>query len=278
MTPPLSRSTRALAVVGTTLGLIAAGLSTPAYAVPPPNDAASTSTTIPAVPATLEADTREATRDATVRRCVEGHSVWYRYTPSVASRVKIVTIGSNFDTVLAVYQGRSSPRDLVACNDDAAGLQSAVRPSLEAGRTYWLAMSSCCRRRGGDLVLRLYEGGTPGVRVTVDRATSGAISGRLRVWGTVACDTPSFALVGVVASERVGEGVARGHRRTSVQECLSEPVEWTARIDSSTGWAFAPGTAAIEVAAVGLDGSRAPRAEVEQNLPVADDPSGRVAR
>ena len=182
---------------------------------------------IPSVPAVLEADTREATRDAVQRRCVGASSVWYRFTPTVSGPQRISTIGSNYDTVLAVYSGARSPRTRLSCDDDAAGLQSAVRPDLVAGQQYWIAVSSCCGTRGGDLVLRLPQGETPpSVELEIEEVTAGAVSGRLRVHGVTTCATPSVVQMQVTASQRVGSGVARGAGSRFLSFCSTDPTAW----------------------------------------------------
>ena len=212
---------------------------------------------IPTVPAVIEADTRSATHDTVERRCVLGRSVWYRYRPSASGPQRITTIGSNYDTLLAVYSGSRSPRARLACNDDAVGLQSAVRPDLTAGTRYWIAVSACCggRDRGGDLVLRLEEGNPASqLDVTVADVTAGAVSGRLLVSGTATCATPSVVSVRLAASQRVGAGVARGTGFRFLRFCSPEAREWLVRINSDTGWAFDTGEVALRLSALGLDG------------------------
>src|SRR6266851_1725342 len=54
-----------------------------------------------------------------------GHSVWYRWVAPASTSVAIDTVGSSFDTLLAVYTGTSvSALTAVASNDD---LSSANR-------------------------------------------------------------------------------------------------------------------------------------------------------
>ncbi len=253
----------------------------PAQAAAPPNDTVNKAIEITTLPTNMTADTRSATRDRVERECVSGHSVWYRYTPPASGRVKITTIGSSFDTLLAVYAGKSSPTERIACNDDRADLTSAARPTLTAGKHYWIAVSSCCGNRsgpGGDLMLRVYQGGTPAVNVTLDSAEAGAVSGRVRIHGTVSCATPSVVYGEVYVSQMIGEHVARGWGYFDVGECLTEPTEWVARVDSDTGWAFQPGILATEITAWGYDGFSEVSTFAEENLAVAPDPLGKHRR
>lgn len=258
--------------------LIGPALAAPAEAAPPQNDRASRATLIASVPAVHVADTREATRDAVRRPCVEGHSVWYRFTPTMSGRQRISTIGSSYDTLLAVYSGARSPRTRLSCNDDAAGLQSAVRPDLVAGQQYWIAVSSCCGTRGGSMVLRLPQGDTPpSVEMEIEEVTAGAVSGRLRVHGFTTCATPSVVEMVVTASQRVDSGVARGTEFGFLSFCSTDPTDWVVRIDTETGWAFAPGLVALDVFAVGDDGfSRFPLS-FETNAEAHELATGRVA-
>lgn len=71
-------------------------------------------------------------------------SIWYRMTPSASGTATIDTVGSNFDTLLAVYTGSSvSSLTLQASNDDISypsNLQSRVSLSVTAGVTYHIAV------------------------------------------------------------------------------------------------------------------------------------------
>jgi hypothetical protein len=267
---------RMLVSTGAALGVAVWALAVPAHAVAPPNDTPAGAIEIASVPATIEAGTRQATMDLKQRRCVFGRSVWYRYTPTATATVRMVTIGSSFDTVLAVHGGGAKPRTLLACNDDAADLASAVRPVLTAGQQYWIAVSSCCgssRARGGDLVLRLYEGGgAAALEVIVNRAEAGSVSGRIRLHGTATCATPSVVWGELVASQRTDAQVARGTGWLEIRECTTTPTEWSVRVDSETGWAFRPGTVAVDVRAAGHDGFGRDVVETETSVVVDDGP------
>ena len=60
-----------------------------------------------------------------------GTDVWYEFNPTSSGTYTIDTIGSSFDTVMAVYQapncGSVSSANQIACNDD---LSPGIRPSL----------------------------------------------------------------------------------------------------------------------------------------------------
>ncbi len=97
------------------------------------------------------------------------HSVWYDYTPSVTGWANIDTNGSDYDTVLTVWNGCPlaaiinqqilclSNGGEVACDDDSGtGLQSALtNVGMQAGHTYKIKVAafSSANGVGGDMTL-----------------------------------------------------------------------------------------------------------------------------
>ena len=71
-----------------------------------------------------------------------GASVWWSWTPSHAGVATVDTLGSSFDTTLAVYTGNSvSSLSFVASNDDyGTGHTSLVSFNASAGVTYKIAV------------------------------------------------------------------------------------------------------------------------------------------
>lgn len=119
----------------------------------PPNDqfanaAPVTLSSLGAPPVSLNADTRAATTEAAEPLAFPcdgvsitvGKTVWYALTVSTEGTAVVDTIGSSFNTVLAVYTGGSlSSLTRVTCNDNAAnGLQSQVGFSAIPGTTYYV--------------------------------------------------------------------------------------------------------------------------------------------
>jgi hypothetical protein len=93
----------------------------------------------------LKFDTEDATFDG-AGHCMIGPNIWYCYT---ASRTGIATVsldGSNFDTMLAVYEGRYSYPTLcnmIDCDDDSGnGLASKVTFPVIAGDEYMIEVGS----------------------------------------------------------------------------------------------------------------------------------------
>ena len=72
-----------------------------------------------------------------------GKSVWWRWRAPASGDTIIATLGSDFDTVLAVYRGgRVRNLNEIASNDDGEGLglQSMVRFDARAGVNYRIAV------------------------------------------------------------------------------------------------------------------------------------------
>lgn len=98
------------------------------------------------------------------------NSVWYRFTPGVNGTLLVNTIGSNYDTVLAVWRGSRGSLINVGCDDDSGGsLSSALTVGLNAGTTYYIEAAQYFAgaasakppslNSGGSLVFSLSFGG-----------------------------------------------------------------------------------------------------------------------
>ncbi len=74
---------------------------------------------------------------------VTGQSVWYRYTPTVATKVGIDTKGSDYSTVMTIYRGTSlNALTEIACSYDVHGSVSDLILKAKAGVTYQIQISS----------------------------------------------------------------------------------------------------------------------------------------
>ncbi|HRQ24692.1 MAG TPA: CARDB domain-containing protein, partial [Anaerolineales bacterium] len=104
----------------------------PVLVAPPSHDEISSPIVIASLPYTHSVDVRGATRDdvndpTDVGCPAPDHildaglaSVWYEYTPTETAVVTLDTLGSNYDTYIAVWQGTPGTT-LVGCNDDYGG-------------------------------------------------------------------------------------------------------------------------------------------------------------
>ncbi|QBR91567.1 hypothetical protein [Nocardioides euryhalodurans] len=272
-----TRTRTAAFAAATACALPAVLLAAPAEAAPPPNDLVAGATVITA-PTTVTVDTTEATADPGDGACVGDKSVWFRFRAPDTGRLRMTTAGSSYDTRLAVFVGGGGHRQLVDCDDDRGpGRSAAEGVRILEGRRYWIAVSSCCERGpGGTAVLTVGNLGLAGTEVVVDRATSGSVSGRLVVHGTVTCGTPSEVRMYGEASQRVDDNVARGQSYRS-RPCGTAPTRWQMGFDSQTGWAFRPGAVSITIRGRAWDGIVHRRLGLGSSVVTAvDDPDGRV--
>src|SRR5439155_8765714 len=117
------------------------------------------------LPTTLTGNTRNATTfpggnppppAAEPRDCAGhsyGHTLWYTLSFAVDTSVTVDTIGSNFDTVLAVYE-KTAPGfaglTLTACNDDAEPdvLTSELTFLARAGKKYRIQVGAFAGNSG----------------------------------------------------------------------------------------------------------------------------------
>ena len=83
-----------------------------------------------------------------------GHSVWYRYTPTIAGSLLVNTFGSDYDTVLSIWTGTRNNLAEVGCNDDSnSGTQSSLNVAVQAGTPYFIEITSYDNDEAGTLRL-----------------------------------------------------------------------------------------------------------------------------
>ncbi len=69
-------------------------------------------------------------------------SVWYKFTAPSTGQVYIDTIGSDYDTMLALWTGSPGNLSLIDCNDDTwSTLQSELNADLSSGVTYYIEVA-----------------------------------------------------------------------------------------------------------------------------------------
>jgi len=131
---------RPLRILSAAVGLSVWSIPATAQAAPPPNDAFAARTTVAAIPYEDAQSTLEATVEPgePVSPCgPAGKSVWYQFTPATDLVLRADTLGSDFDTILAVWTGGDlASLSPVACSDDVINSQSIVVFAAEAGATY----------------------------------------------------------------------------------------------------------------------------------------------
>jgi hypothetical protein len=144
-----------------------------AQAAPPSNDNFADRRQIAAIPFSDATSTSEATVqvDEPTPSCVPspGKSVWYEFTPAASQTLQADTLGSDYDTFVAVWTGSNlSGLSEVSCNDDAAqSFQSVGVFQAVAGTSYLIQVSG-------------YEGDSGSLAFRLGVPTFGSISGTVR--------------------------------------------------------------------------------------------------
>jgi len=80
-----------------------------------------------------------------IGHCVRSPNIWYCYTATCTGDVTVSLCGSEFDTMLAVYNGCACPPALahmIECNDDFCGQQSQITFPAIAGNQYLIEIAS----------------------------------------------------------------------------------------------------------------------------------------
>jgi uncharacterized repeat protein (TIGR01451 family) len=112
---------------------------------------------------------------------IHSHSVWYRFTPVSNGYLHADTVGSGYDTVLAVWTGSRGSLNEEACDDDSgSGTQSSLDLTVIAGTAYYVEITSYRNTFGGFLTLHASFIPTPPATMEV-----GIVSGIDETWTTV---------------------------------------------------------------------------------------------
>ena len=242
------RRARVVVVLMTGLLITAWSGAAPAGAAPP-NDRLHNATTISSVPAVVMQSTAIATADGP-RFCSGGNnsSVFFTFTPSTSQELQVDTFGSGYDTVLKVFTGTRGAYDLVGCNDDFVGFQSALSFQAEAGTTYIIMVvtfgSGSRDNVGGHLELGLTARPAigPTASVTVDDTAAVTAGGKVLLTGTVTCSQRVGVDIFVILRQiRNDLYLARGARDDVFGCDPAAPRSWRMRIDSGTSVIFGPG-------------------------------------
>lgn len=131
---------------------------------PPPNDDCADALPVGTQP--LSGSTVAATSDGTAS-CGNSNwsgDIWYRYTAGFDGQIVIDTCGSDFDTVISVFNDQTcpaSPGDEIACNDDCGDSScgapaSCVTIPVTGGRPYLIRIAGA-NGAAGTAVIRVQE-------------------------------------------------------------------------------------------------------------------------
>ena len=159
----LNRNNRLKRVCTTFCGLV---LGAYLYGTPPSNDSFSRPTVINNFPVTLSASNVEATLQTSSYEQPPHSgeaSIWFKWAAETSESVQVDTLGSDFNTVLAVWLDGTvlNALDQVASNDDAAGgKQSLVTFDAVAGTTYLISVYGYIGNTGNVALTLKPEGDT----------------------------------------------------------------------------------------------------------------------
>ncbi|TEU18745.1 MAG: hypothetical protein E3J25_00830, partial [Anaerolineales bacterium] len=141
---------------------------------PPPNDDFDGATEVTAVPFTASQNIEAATlaTDDPPTACADsyGQSVWYRFTAAASGAVRVDTLDSDYDTVLALYTGTRGALSEVACSDQFIGNQSLLTFEAVAPTTYYIMVANRQTTPGSSLSFHM-EAVAPPTNDDFDSAT-----------------------------------------------------------------------------------------------------------
>ena len=233
-----------------------------AAAQPPVNDDFDAAIAV-ALPTADTRNTREATTAVDDPNCSgNGHTVWYRFTPTADVLVATNTFGSNYDTTLSVWTGARGALNLIACNDDSGSLQSRLLFQASAGVTYYIMAASFDSLDGGDLVFSIDVAPPPPTVIfsidPIDQVTPS--NGQVTLSGSVTCSRPLQVSVFGSLQQKRGRDVVAGVPNAFF-EC-NGTMRWTAPVAYSpvlfhgrSALLFTAGQAQAQVFMFGFDPS-----------------------
>jgi hypothetical protein len=205
-----------------------------AEGAPPSNDDQANAIAFSAVPYVVTADTTEATEDAgTLDACFSrAGSVWYRFAATADQRLIISTTGSDYDTVLNVYQAGQ----IVACSNNISrvNLTSVVSVDVTAGNDYYIMVSRFAAKSGGHLALSVRHPLTASVTLS-GKGGADRVDGSALIHGTMHCSRAArWMYIAVGVRQRVSGGrIASGSTGKVLRHCSSTPTVWRLRISDN---------------------------------------------
>ena len=194
------------------------------------NDEFATPTSVNGLPAQFLRDTDDATEQSgepTATDCgTIGKTVWYRHLANANGSLTVLSAGSDFDTLIAVYTGNAvDGLTPVAggCNDNASGTsQSQVALQTVAGTTYYIQVG------GND-----GDSGSLAIAFTDDPPPPGG----LQITGV------NYTSLTLSWTDLTGESAYRIERKPAVGGSWKEIKKLNANVTSYTNTGLSPNTA-----------------------------------
>jgi hypothetical protein len=220
----------------------------------PANDEFANAVAISTLPFTDNLNTTEATAvgDPANDCLVDGHTVWYQFTPSADMRLNANTFGSDYDTGIAVYTGTPGALTQITCNDDALPghtVESNVNFDAAAGTTYYFMVGSCCGSDGGNLVFNV----NVSVNLTLTINPSGSVDAKIGVAtisGTISCAEPVSGILDGSVQQRIGRTLITGFFFT--EYACDGVTPWQVQLSADNGL-FTGGQVQVSASALAFE-------------------------
>lgn len=205
---------------------------------PPANDDWDTAMTVTGAPFQVTETTLLATTAADDDFFYGKKSVWFSFTPSAAGRVAISTLGSDYQTDVAVNTGTRDSRGYAACDYPQPGVQWCT---VEAGTTYHVVVSAAYGV-GGTLVFSVLD--LPTMSLSIDDRAVIGLPGNpaaVRMTGTATC---SEAITVYVDAWFI-QGNASSATQAQPIACSPGGVAWALDVPDYGYFVPGPGTATM---------------------------------
>jgi M6 family metalloprotease-like protein len=197
--------------------------------VPPANDSFANAPVASGSSGTATANNQFATEEAGEPKhggvTNGGKSVWWKWVPAASGEVTINTRGSDFDTVMSVYGGRTMARlSTIAFDDDGAGTgggPSEVKFTAQAGMTYYIAVDGWNKSIGNITMNWSQSAAQPALLASIlPSARSGKIGGPLSAFASV-INIGTNTATGCFIAKPVGETAGFGYQAANAANALS---------------------------------------------------------
>ncbi|MBL4616902.1 MAG: M6 family metalloprotease domain-containing protein [Robiginitomaculum sp.] len=153
-----------------------------------------------------------------------GKSLWWKWVPVASGEVVIDTAGSNFDTIMSVYGGRSmASLTTIAFDDDGVGAGGASRVTFTAqsGMPYYIAVDGW-NKRTGNITLNWARSNTAPALLSsiLPTARSGIIGAALTAFASL-INSGSNTATGCSIARPAGETATFGFQTTTPANVLT---------------------------------------------------------
>jgi hypothetical protein len=221
----------------------------------PTNDDFDNALVITSLPFTTNVSTVEATTAADDpvgdEDCgfdsIDGHTVWYRFTPTQNVRINANTVGTRgIDHNIFVYTGTRGNLTRVACNF----LPQSMTFDAIAGEAYFFLVGSSDDAPGRAVVFTVQL--SLDVTVTIDQVGKlNLATGAVPVSGTLTCSRSAFVEGGVSVERRVGGNLVTGSVDFPSSSC-DGVTPWEVEVVADNG-RFLPGPAKVRAGGLFTD-------------------------